>query len=837
MTWFHALTVFLCLTWNSFQKSINDRFFNNSPIQQTQWFVRFSGNSFQLNQAWPRGIQIQSIHEPIQGFVISTSMDEKELLHQLNSIRGIIRIEQGFTDSKGSPVYPTGLALVEPLSAQASVFLTETLHVKPIQTLDALGWMIVEIPTHCTFAEFKIRCMASGLIKDVHRDEIVQGYSMQTNDPMYGTSWHIQQANDADIDAPEGWSLLGGNNSTKSIAIIEGVGFDTLNTDLAGRFIDRYNATNNSSNVYSNTTNEKHGTATSGIPCAIANNAISAAGIGYNKLKVQAIRIGYNVNASGNFTSTSVMQAAAINRAMAQSTTVAISMSISFSTFQSAMQSAITNARIQGRSNKGIPVFASSGNSGLSTWTNYPASYAGVIAVGATTSTDQRASFSNFGAGVTLCAPGSSIATTDITGTNGYSAGDNTYFSGTSAACPVAATVGALMVVLNDQITESQIKQYMAQSCDKVGGYSYGSSSTNSYSTWSNELGYGRVNLYNALLLASGSNETLFDISLSAASLSTNSPQVNQSITISCAQQINLSVPTALQSTLEYRYSTDEIWSSDDIIIGTDVSSLGNGVNSENESVTYTIPAGTGTRFILIRADANGVHAESNETNNLVILPITLQSASNSPDVFIASASVSSVNVISGQTITISCAHATTSATTQIYPSLQYRLSTDALWQSSDTYIGNDVSTFNSSVLSENENITYTIPNITGTRYVLIKADAGNSVVESNENNNVYVIPITIAAAFEEQDDYTYDEKEKACLFPNPGSSFIKIISPSFEWQHMSILTTNGMSVLSADNSPNHPTTEIDIQSLKRGCYLVQLINENRIETLRLIVE
>jgi subtilisin family serine protease len=844
MKWLQLLLLTFIIFWG--MRPYRDEFaaLTNTNLPRTEWLVRFSASDFQAAFDWPADIEQLSTHAPIKSVVIQTRLNESELRKHLYSMKGVVRIEKGRYDSFNSPVYPTGMAILEPFNASALTYLKDSFHIQPLQTLEALGWWVVEIPDGLSFEALKQQCLASGYFKEVHRDEVVQGYSQQTNDPMFNNSWHIQQANDNDIDALEAWNLIPTNASTKSIAIIEGVGFDTLNADLSGRFIDRFNTTNNSTNVYANTTNEKHGTATSGIPCAIANNSISAAGLGYNKLKVQAIRIGYNVTASGNFTSTSLMQAAAINRAIAQSTTAAISMSISFTTFQTAMQNALNNARSQGRSNKGIPVFASSGNSGLSSWTNYPASYAGVIAVGATTSADARASFSNYGLGVTLAAPGNSIATTDITGTTGYSSGDNTFFSGTSAACPVAATVGALMIVLNNELTETQVKQILAQSCDKVGGYTYGSNSTHSLSTWSNELGYGRVNMNNALLLSSSSNSSLPDISLGSLSVSSSTPQANQSITITCNQQIAPSSGSSVSSTVEYRYSNDAIWSSDDLVIGSDISALGNSISTEAESIMFTIPSGSsGTKYILMKADALSSITESNEANNSATITLTIPGSSSLPDAIINSAVSSATNVNVGQVITISCVQSISSSGTTIYPSVQYRLSSDAVWQSTDTYIGSDVSTLNATTLNESENISYTIPNQIGARYILIKADAGNSIAESNENNNVAVIPITIIAAMSEPFDSqtlksaTSKADAQLSIFPNPAKSHVHIVSQEFEWNEVQIASIDGRIIRSEKRTGTNDTHTIDVSNLMKGIYYVLLTDGHSQIGQKLLVE
>ena len=75
---------------------------------------------------------------------------------------------------------------------------------------------------------------------------------------------------------------------------------------------------------------------------------------------------------------------------------------------------------------------------------------------------------------------------------------DYTYtFNGTSAACPNAAGVGALVLSLRPELHAEDIRNILAQSCDKVGGYNYDSSYFNG--TWCPEMGYGRLNAYKAL--------------------------------------------------------------------------------------------------------------------------------------------------------------------------------------------------------------------------------------------------------------------------------------------------------------------------------------------------
>ena len=66
-------------------------------------------------------------------------------------------------------------------------------------------------------------------------------------------------------------------------------------------------------------------------------------------------------------------------------------------------------------------------------------------------------------------------------------------FGGTSAACPQVAGVAALILSLNNALTQQEVFNIITQSADHVGGYTYDQDG------WSNELGFGRLNACAAL--------------------------------------------------------------------------------------------------------------------------------------------------------------------------------------------------------------------------------------------------------------------------------------------------------------------------------------------------
>jgi serine protease len=87
----------------------------------------------------------------------------------------------------------------------------------------------------------------------------------------------------------------------------------------------------------------------------------------------------------------------------------------------------------------GVTVVAAAGNEGANACGHFPSAQIGVISVGATTSSDVRASFSNYGTCVTIMAPGASITSARL-------GGGSVSMSGTSMASPHVAGTAALML-------------------------------------------------------------------------------------------------------------------------------------------------------------------------------------------------------------------------------------------------------------------------------------------------------------------------------------------------------------------------------------------------------
>ncbi|MCW0365267.1 hypothetical protein NB699_000250 [Xanthomonas sacchari] len=214
-----------------------------------------------------------------------------------------------------------------------------------------------------------------------------------------------------------------------------------------------------------------HGTHVAGTIAAITNNGTGVAGTAF-KAKILPVRVlgkcgGYTSDiadaitwASGGTVSgvpTNQNPAEVINMSLGGSGTCS-------STYQNAINGAVS---------RGTTVVVAAGNSSTNVSSSVPANCNNVIAVAATTSSRAKASYSNYGAGIDISAPGSNILSTLNDGTT--TPGNPSYasYNGTSMATPHVAGVVALMqsvapTALTPAQVESTIKNTAASfSCSQ----------------------------------------------------------------------------------------------------------------------------------------------------------------------------------------------------------------------------------------------------------------------------------------------------------------------------------------------------------------------------------
>jgi subtilisin family serine protease len=343
------------------------------------------------------------------------------------------------------------------------------------------------------------------------------GQLVSTGGSLYGDAANVSGLADADIDADLAWDITTGSNLIK-IGVFD-TGIDSTHPDFnqAGHLIRGYDAVYNKYGVPKDSGNfGGHGTCAAGLVGALANNGVGVAGVAPG-CQLMSFRI-FSITGA----STSVGIARAFDTARVIGIDV-LSNSWNGFTENSTVTNAIDNAALYGRGGKGCVIFFAAGNDGRgSPW--YPSYLPNVVSVGASTNFDQKKApgtgnqfnwGSNYGENefgdLDVVAP-TICYTTDIQGVFGYvnipGTAGNYYanFPGTSAACPQAAGIAALMLSVNADLSRTDVMQRLYQGCDKIENTSY--TITKPYGKWSPYLGYGRVNAYNSVQLALGMDVT-----------------------------------------------------------------------------------------------------------------------------------------------------------------------------------------------------------------------------------------------------------------------------------------------------------------------------------------
>jgi subtilase family serine protease len=161
------------------------------------------------------------------------------------------------------------------------------------------------------------------------------------------------------------------------------------------------------------------------------------------------------------------------------------------------------------------------------------------------------------------------------------------------------------------------------------------------------------------------------------------------------------------------------------------------------------IPATTpsGTYFVLFKIDPENKIAETDETNNLQALAITitggpmadlaLQAAASNPDAAPA-----------GGKVTLAAALANTGKAPARASTLRYYLSADATLDSTDVVLGNAAATAIavSDTLATIAELSLPANTAVGNYYILFVADADSTVTEDNEDNNIAAVAFIVTA-------------------------------------------------------------------------------------------
>jgi hypothetical protein len=343
-------------------------------------------------------------------------------------------------------------------------------------------------------------------------------YRTNSNDAHYGAQWILKNTGQSggiagiDMKLEQAWTITKGNHNVRTAVIDDG--FETWHPDLAGNSINTgYDAP---SNTYGGQVYGSHGTNCAGIVSAEQDNTIGVSGVA-PLAAIYPISMNFGAGVTPQHIHNAFYTVAQNMGAEV------ISCSWGGGAQSNVIDGAINYALYSGRNGLGILVVFAIGNMNISTG-EYPANSNGdILAVGAIDRCGVRSGRSDiisggcdpwppnskpgssFGNALDVVSGGTSIFSTDLVGGNGNNPGDyDPGFGGTSAACPAVAGVAALMFAMHPNMTRQDVHYFICLTAQKIrtDKYTYGSNNVQPISTWNNEVGYGLVNAYQAVLFA-----------------------------------------------------------------------------------------------------------------------------------------------------------------------------------------------------------------------------------------------------------------------------------------------------------------------------------------------
>ncbi len=360
-------------------------------------------------------------------------------------------------------------------SAAQPVFATTTSHIYAVHRTDKAttslpGTAVAGLPGIRLLTSHNQLSKLTILERQSIQKNVVYHAMFTPNDPLFSLQWNLQAMNvpaawDIDqvppihggdprivvavLDTGLASTLLGGSQSVPDIVPetiwtnTDEVPGDGIDNDHNGH-VDDIHGWNFVDNTAQPFDTNGHGTHVSGVIAAGTNNSIATAGIAH-QVTIMPLKV---LDQTGIGSTLSLT--AAVNYAIRHGASI-INLSLGGDE-----DDPIFHQAIQAAVQQGIVVISAAGNTGTGV-VSYPARYAEVIGVGATNTDRTKASYSNYGAEVSLVAPGGNTAL-DLNadgqpdGIPSQTCTDKTctafttiYLSGTSQSASEVSAVAALL--------------------------------------------------------------------------------------------------------------------------------------------------------------------------------------------------------------------------------------------------------------------------------------------------------------------------------------------------------------------------------------------------------
>lgn len=328
-------------------------------------------------------------------------------------------------------------------------------------------WVLEYDASQMTTAQAIDKAMASGFLQYAEPDA-PKKKQLVPNDPNFGSQWHH-----AKIQSDVAWNTHTGTGSVVVAVIDDGIhathpdltaNIWTNSTEIPGNgidddgdgYIDNINGANAAGGNGNTIPNpgSSHGTSVASFVSAVGNNGVGGAGVDWNA-RLMAVKV---EDSSNQILTSYIVDALlfVVQKRLAGVNVRVVNMSLT-GPLSAAERDAVDLAGFYG-----ILVVAAAGNEGTNfKEASYPAALGlpNVISVGASDASDNKATFSNYGAWVDVMAPGAAVF--GATGAASYGLLDGTSFSS-----PIVAGAAALLWDKFPNLTVAEVKRRIVGGAD-----------------------------------------------------------------------------------------------------------------------------------------------------------------------------------------------------------------------------------------------------------------------------------------------------------------------------------------------------------------------------------
>lgn len=340
--------------------------------------------------------------------------------------------------------------IVKVRASASSDSIAKTVGARTVSSFPQLGLVVLGLPGGTTASKAMASLAGNPAVAYAEPD-----YRMSTkvvsNDPGVSRMWGHKA-----IDVFGAWDYTRGD--PRVVVAVVDTGIDLQHPDLKNQIVGSRTFVPGTTSAADD---NGHGTHVAGVIAAESNNSVGVAGVA-PACKLLGVKV---LDAKGEGNTSDIVAGLLF---AADSGARVINLSLGGGAGSKALEEAVRYAH-----GKGSLVVAAMGNDGRNVQ-EYPAAYAGVLSVGATTRDGNIADFSNFGSWISVAAPGDGVWSTmpmyesTLNETEGAGVGYG-FLSGTSMATPYVAGVAALVASLYPNMQPASIRAHIERSADNLG--------------------------------------------------------------------------------------------------------------------------------------------------------------------------------------------------------------------------------------------------------------------------------------------------------------------------------------------------------------------------------